>query len=141
MIATAMIGCTPRPETTAEHEAVEPKPERQGHAPRSNEGAVAPVAPRRGPTCLPVAKCASFSEPRCARLIFDERGERLEPGPELEFVRAWPGEPGIGESVTSALDYFESQRSCRRRPDLELPPFRCKPLGEACLIEIVPPEG
>ncbi|MCA9709029.1 MAG: hypothetical protein KDK70_24505 [Myxococcales bacterium] len=127
------LGCS-SPETPPPHDpsGAEPAGASPSEGARPGSGGAAPIAPLRGPTCLPVAQCASFAAPRCAVLRLDDHGTQLEPGPELQFVRAWPNTEGVGASVTTALDYFESQRSCRRRPLLETPGFSCELRDGTC---------
>jgi len=71
-------------------------------------------------------------------LRFNDHGSRLEPGPDIEFVRAWPGESGVGPSIKVVLDYLESQRSCRRRPELAMPGFDCAMEAGSCVVRITP---
>lgn len=133
LVIAVMLGCASRSSEPGPPPRAAPVDE---PATKTAKGPPPPIAPIRGPTCLPVAQCASFAEPRCVRLRFDDVGTRLEPGPELELVRAWPGEAGVGPSVTMVMDYLESQTSCRRRPELAMPGFECALEGEACVVKL-----
>lgn len=136
LIGAMALGCAARTGDPAEPQRSTPTRAPAASQPSSKAaGTPAPIAPIRGPTCLPVAQCASFAAPRCVVLRFDDHGNRLEPGPELEFVRAWPGEAGVGPSITTVMDYLESQSSCRRRPELAMPGFDCALEAGICVVQ------
>jgi len=112
-----------QPEVTEDPEATPaPTPRPQVEDPQEAEA-------EAGDRCLPVARCASFSEPDCVFVAADGTigllGE-LRSWPDRPTTeRACPGDPAVHESVATCFDYVEGQHSCRRRPRLRTPPFGC----------------
>ncbi len=85
--------------------------------------------------CLPLARCASFSDRTCSRVESDGTfrlpDEFQGRSPSLE--RACPGDQGVHESVIACFDYVEGQNSCRARPQIRIPEYQCTLAKDTCI--------